>query len=150
MSWIKDLESDVAKAEATIASWWGGDGQLKFVNVVGTGVTIAGTALETFFQLEGNGAAAAFVGNIVSEAQQKLAAVKQVVTSIGPTLSAKSVLQGVSSSLSQIDSVIGIKNPKSIASLNLATATINNLISSYPNDPTLLPTPTPAPTPAAA
>ena len=90
MSFITAIESELAKAEKILASWWGKEPA--FANVLATGINIAGAALETVFTLEGNGPASTIVGNVVSKAQQEILAVNSLVTTVGPTPSAKSIL----------------------------------------------------------
>lgn len=130
MSFITAIESELAKAEKILASWWGKEPA--FANVLTTGINIAGAALETVFTLEGNGPASTIVGNVVSKAQQEILAVNSLVTTVGPTPSAKSILAGVASDIGGLAAAANITNPKSIAAITLGVNTVNALVSSFP------------------
>ncbi len=130
MSFITAIESELAKAEKILASWWGKEPA--FANVLATGINIAGAALETVFTLEGNGPASTIVGNVVSKAQQEILAVNSLVTTVGPTPSAKSILAGVASDIGGLAAAANITNPKSIAAITLGVNTVNALVSSFP------------------
>jgi hypothetical protein len=115
-----------------------------FISAVeSTGITIAGAGLETVFTLEGNGPASTLVGDIVSKAQQELLAVKSLTAAVGPNLTAKSILAGVSTDVGTLEQAANITNPKSVAAINLAISTINALVAAYPEA-------TPVPTSAVA
>jgi hypothetical protein len=79
MSVISAIESALAKAEKTLASWWGKEPA--FYNILSVGVNVVGISLETVFTLESNGPASTLVGDIVSKAQQELLAVNTLVNS---------------------------------------------------------------------
>jgi hypothetical protein len=113
-----------------LESWWGKEPA--FYNVLSVGVNIVGISLETVFTIEGNGAAATLVGDVVSKAQQELLAVNTLVKAAGPTPSAKSLLAGVVTNISSLAAAANIKDPKSVAALTLATNTLNSLIASFP------------------
>jgi hypothetical protein len=97
MSVISAIESVLAKAEKTLASWWGKEPA--FYNILSVGVNVVGISLETVFTLESNGPASTLVGDIVSKAQQELLAVNTLVKTVGPTPSGKSLLAGVATDL---------------------------------------------------
>jgi hypothetical protein len=140
MSFITAIESGIGKAEKALASWWGKEPA--FANVLSTGITIAGAGLETVFTLEGNGPASTIVGAVVSKAQQELLAVNSLVAAVGPVPTAKSIMSGVASDLSTLETAANITNPKSVAAVNLAVNTVNALVSSFPA--TAAPIPAPA------
>lgn len=124
-SFVTDVESELGKAEKELAQWWGKEPALN--NVVGIAATTIGTALETVFTLEGNGAGASVVGDAVSKVQQDLLAVKTLVATVGPTPSVANVLKGVASDVGDLATIAGIKNPTSLASLKIATTTAETL-----------------------
>jgi hypothetical protein len=130
MSFISDIKSELSKVEKILESWWGKEPA--FYNVLSVGVNIVGISLETVFTIEGNGAAATLVGDVVSKAQQELLAVNTLVKAAGPTPSAKSLLAGVVTNISSLAAAANIKDPKSVAALTLATNTLNSLIASFP------------------
>lgn len=144
---IKDIESAIGKAEALLKSWW--HNEPKYANILGIGINIAGTALETVFTLEGNGPMATLIGNVVSIAQQKLAAVTQLEAAVGPTPAVKTLLAGIATDIAPLESAIDIKDPKSQAAVTLAVNTINGLVQAFPvTDPAPDPDPD-GPAPAA-
>jgi hypothetical protein len=130
MSFISDIKSELSEVEKILESWWGKEPA--FYNVLSVGVNIVGISLETVFTIEGNGAAATLVGDVVSKAQQELLAVNTLVKAAGPTPSAKSLLAGVVTNISSLAAAANIKDPKSVAALTLATNTLNSLIASFP------------------
>jgi hypothetical protein len=130
MSVISAIESVLAKAEKTLASWWGKEPA--FYNILSVGVNVVGISLETVFTLESNGPASTLVGDIVSKAQQELLAVNTLVKTVGPTPSGKSLLAGVATDLGSLEQAANITNPQSVAAVNLAVSTVNTLVSSFP------------------
>jgi len=130
MSFITVIESALAKAEKTLTTWWGK--APAFANILSTGITIAGAALETVFTLEGNGPASTLVGDVVSKAQQELLAVSSLVAAVGPNPTAKNIISGVASDLGSLTAAANITNPKSVAAVTLAVNTINALVTSFP------------------
>jgi hypothetical protein len=130
MSFISDVKSELSNVEKILESWWGKEPA--FYNVLSVGVNIVGISLETVFTIEGNGAAATLVGDVVSKAQQELLAVNTLVKTAGPTPSAKSLLTGVVTNISSLAAAANIKDPKSVSALNLAISTLNTLVSSFP------------------
>ena len=133
MSIISAIESEISKAEKVLLVWWGKEPA--FANVLSTGISIAGVALETVFTLEGNGPAATLVGDIVSKAQQELLAVNALVKTVGPTPTGKNLLAGVATDLSGLTAAANITNPKSVAAVTLAVNTVNALVNSFPETP---------------
>ena len=133
MGIISAIESEISKAEKALLVWWGKEPA--FANVLSTGISIGGVALETVFTLESNGPAATLVGDIVSKAQQELLAVNALVKTVGPTPTGKSLLAGVATDLSGLTAAANITNPKSVAAVTLAVNTVNALVNSFPATP---------------
>lgn len=138
MSFISVIESEIAKAEKVLASWWGKEPA--FSNILSIGVNTVGIALETVFTLENNGPASTLVGDIVSKAQQEILAVNTLVTTVGPTPTAKNMLAGVATDIGGLETAANITNPKSKAAVSLAVNTVNALVNSFPATPAVPPT----------
>lgn len=152
---IKDAQSIASKVEKFLAEVEGAAPTIE--RITASTLLVVGPLLQTVVTMTAGAPTGALVGGVIAQIQTKLAAVSQLTSAAGTSGSVSDLLAGVSSDLSDLDSVAAIKDPKAQANLALVIKDVEALVAAYkpapaPPAPTpaLAPAPAPAPAPTPA
>ncbi|HMG85583.1 MAG TPA: hypothetical protein VK574_07560 [Terracidiphilus sp.] len=144
---IKDAQSIASKVEKFLAEVEGAAPTIE--RITASTLLVVGPLLQTVVTMTAGAPTGALVGGVIAQIQTKLAAVSQLTSAAGTSGSVSDLLAGVSSDLSDLDSVAAIKDPKAQANLALVIKDVEALLAAYKPVPAAsAPAPTPAPAPA--
>lgn len=124
------LETFAGKAEKELQKLWGE--APKFDDVALTTISFAAPLLETAFALEFGPAGETEVTKVITIAQRDLIAAKGVITAVGPTLSAKNLLDGVQSDLKDATTLTDVKSPKTVSIIQTVLGELSALVAAFP------------------
>lgn len=130
MSFITKLESFASTVEKDLENLWGKAPSLE--TIAATTLTYVGPILEEIVTVEGGPVAGAAVTAVVNKVEQDLAAVKGLLTVVGPTVSVKGLISGAQADLSSLLTTAQIKDPKSVANVTLVVNELEALATSFP------------------
>jgi len=95
-------------------------------------LTFVGPILETVVEVTEGPAVDAAVTLVINAAERDLIAAKALITAVGPTLSVKSLLAGVSSDLGGLLTAAQVTNPTSASNVKLVVGELNALVNAFP------------------
>ena len=127
---IKDIKTFAAKIEAELAKLWVAAPTL--AQVVSTTLTFVGPVLQAVVTAEAGSAAGTVVGSVIATAQQDLTAVKGLITTVGPTPTVASLLNGVKADLASLLGAAKISNPASVSNVTLVINELEALVDAFP------------------
>lgn len=130
MSFITKLESFAAKVEKEFAALWGKAPSL--TTIASTTLTFVGPILETVITVEAGAAAGAAVTTVINKVESDLAAVKGLLTVVGPTVSVKGLITSAQADLSSLLTAAQITNPASVANVTLVINELEALATAFP------------------